>query len=209
MECQFELTKENTVVPNNLYQEKFQQVQRSILTELAKNRQLFRNPPTLESLDAITPNWGCILDNNTYTWNPYTRISTTKLPEGTNAGYVDLVLEGVSLSRSTIVPHFDSIYLEQPNKIIEFEWNENTPELEEVSDLAAAPEGNLELRSPVVREREKRAAKEKIREALRQAEVVRNEALKMANEFYHTYDVSDNESTFTEWMEEDCENTPV
>lgn len=208
MECQFELTKENTVVPNNVYQTKFQQVQRFILTELAKNRQLFRNPPTLESLEAITPNWGCILDNNTYIWNPYTHISTTKLKEGKNTGYVDFVLEGVSLSRSTIVPYFNTKYLEKPNELIEFEWSENVPELEEVSDLAAAPDGTLELRSPLVREREKKAAKEKIREALRHAEVVRNEAMKMANEFYHTYDVSDNESTFTEWVE-DCEDTPV
>lgn len=206
----FECTDGKTVVPNHSHQPKFEKVQRAVLSELTKNPQLFKNPPTMESLEAITPNWGCILKEKEYVWNPYTIISTNNLLDSQTKGSVDMSLEGITLSRSTITPQFRATYVEEER--IEFDWNTNPntnlPELEEVSDLAFA-EGSLELRDPVLRDQQKKDAKERIRSALRDAHAAKLEAIQMANEFLHTFDVSDNESTFTEWIQEVSEDESV
>ena len=59
------------------------------------------------------------------------------------------------------------------------------------------------LQDPAVAERKKAEAKERIRAAFRTAEQATRDAEQMASEFYDVYDLSDNESAFSEWMEEE------
>lgn len=207
MGCRFELNREKTVIPCKDCQPQFKSLQDKILSELTNHKQLFKNPPSLESLEAITPNWGCIVADNEYVWNKYTAISTNDIGIDQVPGYVDVSLVGIFLSRSTISPQFNAIYLEKmAETAIEFDWNIRAPELEEVSDIVSPTEGTVELRDPAVRRREKIEQKNKIREALRTASTAKEEAIRLAQSFLQEYDISDNESTFTEWMEDVSED---
>jgi hypothetical protein len=48
----------NGLVPTLSYQNALQSFKTTIVKELTNCRALFKNPPTLQSLLAITPNWG-------------------------------------------------------------------------------------------------------------------------------------------------------
>jgi len=203
--------------PDFACQPLFSALQQSILSELARNPILFKHPPTLESLRAITPNWGCIVKDEGngkgkgVAWNPYTKIAyggQMDLP-----CYVDLSLEGVSISRSTISPHFCVVYLCPKAPQIEYEWDvsvasvESVPVdgLEEVDDIEPAAENSsIALRDPATIQKEKREVKERIKAALRDAARAQAEANSMANEFFQTYELSDNESAFSEGMEDEA-----
>ena len=123
-------------------------------------------------------------------------------------GFVDFVLEGVYMSRSTIRPRFTAVFLESAGTdVIDFEWDaaeaEPVSELEEVSDIPDAVEGTLTIKDPATLAREKAETKARIRAAFAAADAARAAAEDDAARFYGTYDLSDNESAFTEWMSED------
>jgi hypothetical protein len=160
---------ESGIVPTFAYQDQLQAFRKHILTELCKHKQLFRYPPALESLEAITPQWGFIVKDGAAAVSPYTQIDVTV---GTQIPCdVDLVLAALIVSRSTIRPRFETVYL-KPN-VIDFDWCA-AEELEEVSDIQLDSSDSLELRDPVsIRAKEKqdvRAAFQRASDARAQAE---------------------------------------
>ena len=195
----------DTVIPNLEHQDKLLVFKNRILSELANHTQMFKKPPTLEYLQAITPNWGCIVHENRPKWNPYTYINNT-IPITQRPCYVDFILTDLFISRSTISPRFETVFIEniQDNNLIDIEWSANpiVPEVEEISDISFPSAGSIELRDPAVMEKAKLEAKYAVKMAFQKASVARREALDLANKFANEFTISDNESMFSDWLEE-------
>lgn len=186
-------------------QPKFVALQSKILSELVKERSLFRNPPSVESLAAITPNWGFVTVSGKVQVSPYTAIDASGIRQPC---IVDLQLTQVEISRTTIRPIFIMVYVGPVGAgIIDFEWSAGktgADELEEISDVPnAAEEGTFTLMDPAIKEREKAAAKAVVKAAFVAAEEARAHAEKLADDFEAKYDLSDSESAFSEWLSED------
>lgn len=201
-----ELTAQG-LVPTLSYQEQLQSMKTSVVQELTLCHQLFKNPPTLSSLLAITPNWGFVKGESGVQLSPYTRITIRGLDSTTVPCMVDLVLESVSISPATLSPIFGVEFVKTLSDVIDFEW---TPvaakeELEEVSDVTNTEDGVLTLMNPAEKIRAKLAAKERVREAFRASQLAHNNAVNLANSFMDEFDLSDSESAFSEWMSEDDE----
>lgn len=205
MGTKYELNERSEILPDVSHQEKLQLAKVTVLTELAKHEQLFKNRPKLDSLMAITPNWGCILIDGVSQWSSHTEISINienvkdKVP-----CYVDLILDGVYISRSTITPFFRTVFLEKKlqTTTIDFDWNPvSSPEVEEVSDITQSEEGVIKLRDPIAMLKAKQEAKVAIQAAFKQASDLHMEAVKQAKQFMIEFDIGDNESVFSEWMD--------
>ena len=202
------LTAARTVEPDLSFQDNFRELQDFVLSELLKNRQLFKNPPSLESLQAITPNWGCIVKDKDVVWNTYMQLSLPDLKAELLPAWGDFALVGLTVTRSTISPVFMMQFLETKASQIDFEWpgvpsggGGGADSLEEVSDIAAAvAEGSVRLRNPADILKEKLEQKTVVRQAFEDAEAARLRAEQLANTFMAKYDLSDNESAFSEWM---------
>jgi hypothetical protein len=212
------VSQPDIITPVLEYQSVFQTLQRRILVELTKNRQLFKNAPSIESLEAITPNWGFITTGDTIQLSPYTLVSI----EPTISAYpriIDLELTALHISRSTIRPLFRGVAL--ADNLIEFDWMATSSaaaaavgigrgaELEEVSDVAYhdVVAGVISLKDPDMLKREKLAAKERVRSAYRDADAAREAADGVAANFHLTYDLSDTESAFSEWASDSDSDT--
>ena len=211
------VSRADIITPVLEHQSVFQTLQRRILLELTKNRQLFKNAPSIESLEAITPNWGFITTGDTIQLSPYTLVSI----DPTISAYpcsIDLELTALHISRSTIRPLFRGAPL--ADNLIEFDWMSATAtatavgigrggaELEEVSDVAYDDVvGVISLKDPDMLKREKLAAKERVRSAYREADAAREVADGVAANFHLTYDLSDTESAFSEWASDSDSDT--
>jgi hypothetical protein len=195
------------LVPTLEHQPKFMELQTRMLTELVKNRQLFRTPPTLESLQYMTSAWGFIKNGNGEIQVSTSNILKNNIPVSQWPCIVDFVLEGLTLSRSSIQPVFILMYIEPAGgNVIDFDWgikDAEDSELQEVSDVSFMDSagGAMKIKDPATMLREKLEAKERVRAAYRAAESARETADKLASQFYSTYDVSDNESAFSEWAD--------
>ena len=189
------------IVPTLLNQQIFKNLQDTILSELIKSRQLFRNAPSRESLEAITPMWGCIVKDDGCIFSPYTIIEESSIPSVSCD--VDLMLHSLTVSRSTIRPSFQCIQLESP-RVIDFDWcaepESVNNDLEEVSDIPADSHNeSFCLRDPALSRKQMLEERERVRAAFRVAEEARTEAEDLAARFYETHDLSDSESAFSEW----------
>jgi len=192
------LSATDTIHPDVKYQEAFANIQKSILSELLTNKQLFRNTPTLESLEAITPKWGFVYMEDRYVWSPYTNIAYEDLKTFKLPAYVDLVLKGVHISRSSILPQFAPIFLEPIlDAVIDFEWDRPSKEIEEISDVPALEEGTIVLKDPATQRAARIAAKQTVREAYSKAREAYSVAETLAQAFVDKYDLSENESAFS------------
>lgn len=196
------------IEPTLEYQSVFQTLQARILNELVQNRQLYRTPPTLESLQCMTTVWGFI-KVGTDIKPSSSQILQNNIPVSQRPCIADYALTGLKLSRTVIQPIFDVVFLEMNTNdaVIDFDWgvSQEESELQEVSDVSVLPQASgdtMKIKDPVTLAREKAAAKEHVREAYRAAEVAREAAEELAGRFYASYDVSDNESAFSEWAEE-------
>ena len=160
-----------------------------ILKELANETALFRNPPTLKTLDAMAANW----------------VGDAKRTLGRSVGNVDLCLNKLVISRSRIESGWETVPAAAAT--IDFDWTAGVSsgaELEEVSDVPAAGGGEpFVLSDPAAKERAKAAEKAKVRDLFAAATNARLEAETAAAAFLDTYDLSDSESAFSEWMSAD------
>jgi hypothetical protein len=212
---------EGGILPNVEAIAKFTELRKTVLRELTKERRMFKHAPSLESLEAITPVWGFILMNGAPQLSPYTTFLPQSQTEAFIACIVDFELKRLEISRSTIRPVFQTVYLEAAMPLpIEFDWGSDAAvdadadEIEEVSDVAldAAEESGggggsvVRLADPAAREREKEEAKARIRAAFLAAEEARATAEELAAKFHDTYDLSDSESAFSEWIGSDSES---
>lgn len=163
-----------------------------MLHELIAEPGLFRNPPTFKTLDGMTTHW----------------IGQVKMLKADPPIRVfDLVLKKLQISRSRIDPVWELV--EAATDSIDFDWGGGTAaastELEEVSDVpvSAGDESPFILTDPVAKERAKLTAKSQIRQLFATAHNARLEAETAAAAFLDTYDLSDTESAFSEWMSAD------
>lgn len=184
------------LVPSLEYQTAFDELRQRIVSELPKNRQMFKTVPSYASLDSITPPWGFVGTSDGVSLSPYSQI-TSDIDDVFN-GEATFTLDAVLISRSSVLPHFQ---VNTVKNVIELEWGEEE-ELAEVSDIPSA-DGASELRlvDPAARERAKQDEKERIREMFKAAE-------EAAAGWFEKYEPSDNESTFTEWMGEEETESP-
>jgi hypothetical protein len=185
-------------------QTRFRSLQSLVLSELAKEKDLFKNPPSRAALESITPNWGFVSSGGRMIFSPYSNlisdIQSDKLP-----CQVDIQLKSLEISRSTIRPTWKVHYLGHRKPAIDLDWNAlavSNEEIMEVSDVATQAPSNqmITLQDPASRIREKLEAKQKIREAFAAAKLARHNAEELAANFYESYDLSDSESAFTEWL---------
>lgn len=186
-------------------QPRFRTLQSLVLSELSKEKDLFKNPPTLTSLEAITPNWGFILSGTTQIFSPYAILHPFDIAEHKLPCLVDIQLKSLEISRSTIRPVFKLHYLGPTKAEIDFEWP--TPhavdEVVEVSDIPVAVDNSvITLTDPAHQRRERQTLKAEIRSAFAMADEARAIAETKAKAFYEKYEneLSDSESAFTEWM---------
>jgi hypothetical protein len=204
------------IAPTLEHQPRFQQYQSMILQKLASNRQLYKSPPTLESLQCMTPAWGFIKTGSGEIGLAKTTIIRNNIPASKWPCMADFVLHGLKISRSLIQPVFDLLFVEslESAHVIDFDWGVEDAagagnDLEEVSDVSfmdTASGGAMKIKDPALIAREKAEAKERVRAAYRAAEAARETADKMASQFYSTYDVSDTESAFSEWADLESED---
>ncbi len=194
----------------------FEGMQSVMLNELMHNKQLFKNAPTKQSLETITPKWGIVLFEGKAQWSPYTTIQIpTDFSKREFPARVDLSLKSLHISRTSIKPVFEAVYVGpvQESNVIDFDWStdalEAAAELSEVSDIAAAMEGDadcIELRDPASIRQKRAQAKQAIRELYHQADEMRERADDAAAKFYEEFDLSDGESAFSEWQSDNDED---
>lgn len=200
------LLQNGTLIPNLDHQERLLELKHAVLMKLVNHTDMFKKPPTLEYLQAITPNWGCIVQDNAPQWSPYTILSIST-GEAQQPCFVDLILTGLYISRSRISPHFETVFVEtyQEQKIIDIEWSPDScppaPEVEEISEISFPSAGTMELRDPATLAKLKQEAKLAVKAAFQKATVVRDEALELAKKYTNDFEISDNESMFSEWLE--------
>jgi hypothetical protein len=186
-------------------------LQHLVLSELAQQKGLFKNQPTLSALEAITPNWGFVTQTDgIIKFSPYAKLEYSTIAASNLPCLVDIQLKSLEISRSTIRPIFVLHYLGKKSATIDFEWSASplqtqivANDLTEVSDLGDESSGDndvLYLADPAKKAREKAEAKAQIRGAFLAAEEARSNAEELAKTFYKNYDLSDSESAFTEWM---------
>lgn len=170
----------------------FTSCRNTILKSLCENKSLFRTAPSFASLEAITPPWGFVSTSSGIVLSPYTQI-TNQFPS-TYDGPVDFKLVEVTLSRSCIKPHF---YVDAADALIDLAFDVAEDELLEVSDVPSSEgDGHVHLTDPARRLQQKNEEKERIR-------CMFTAAAAEAERWYETYDVSDNESAFSEWLDEE------
>lgn len=188
-------------------QSRFRGLQSLVLSELAKEKSLFKNPPTLASLEAITPNWGFVASEGKMIFSPYAKLESVHIRPDQLPCLVDVQLKGLEISRSTVRPRFTLHYLGKKHNEIDFDWPAPAPpvDLTEVSDVPFAEEGPqvVALADPALKARQKAEAKAQIRAAFEAAKAARASAQELADKFYEAYDLSDSESAFTEWMSDE------
>ncbi len=205
-----------TLIPDTSTQSVFQDLRTRALTDLMNTSNLFKNKPTMESLESITPKWGVVYQDSAKSpqasWSSYTQLvfdSKVSYP-----CVVDLELVSIQITRSTICPTFNVVFLEKesPSSVIDFEWSAASApppnkEVEEVDDITAIETSEiLHLRDPVKAEQEKEDAKEYVRSLFRTADEAREQALDAMRAFFDTYSPDDDESNFSEWMAEESEH---
>lgn len=200
------------ITPTLEFQPVFQTLQSNILNELVKHRQLYKSPPTLESLQCMTSAWGFIKVGNEIQPSK-TMIVRNNIPASQCPCIADYVLDGIKISRSLIQPVFSLVFVESvAENVIDFDWGVSTDDretdLQEVSDVSFMPvvSGDMKIKDAATREREKAEAKERVRAAYRAAEAARDAADALASQFYSAYDVSDTESAFSEWADLDSDD---
>jgi len=226
-----------TILPEASVQQKFDKLEQTVLNELTKTETLFKNKPSYESLQRITPRWGMVYDtDDTPHWSEYTEkefFFDVKMGAYTNS-IVDLELIGILITRSTISPKFAVKFVEKDTQgeVIDFDWqtpavpvkelltyNPNSKwaqvnpigasDIEEVNDLEATTTDTnpVTLRSPALIAKEKADAKEQVKVLFRTADEARQKALMAMSNFFGKYEVSDDESQFSDWVTDDDEST--
>jgi len=196
----------NTLVPDVDVNGPLDKIKDEILMNLVHNKQLFKHSPTLSSLTALSPPWGVVLDGEVKRWSPTSTFrniaNMTAIPD---ASYVHLVLEGLYVSRSRISPVFSIKFLSTIPALppIEFDFDD-AGSLEEVADIPEVGGDNVVLLTdPAIKQKAKADAKRSIKEAFMIADAAHEAAAQRAHAFLDEYDLSDNESGFSEWLTED------
>lgn len=195
------------LIPDIRIQSTMESYRNRILSELVKNKTFFRTPPTYESIQAITPVWGIIVNSLTHElrWAPDQIIEKSESLTANTTAYVNLQLKGIEISRSTIQPVWIMNVIQvlpdpsHSDGVIDFEF-------EDVYDDGVKSVGSNEFEEDVTGEpvqlmnhaEKKRIAKDQVRQTLRRLAEARMAADTAMERFYDEYDLSEGESDFSD-----------
>lgn len=168
------------------------------LKDLSRNKVLFKSPPTLASLTAITPMWGILLRGESTEW------SKQDLWNAKEAGkLVLLVATGIVVSRQSILPIWGvEIRKVLPDaQVIDFDFGGGGADVGDDgisvhSDDLASEEGIVALKDPKER---KRAMKTYVRQLLENVSNAQLEADDAMDRFFSEFDLSEDESDFSDY----------
>lgn len=165
-----------------------------MVADLARNKVMFRTPPTVSSLTAITPMWG-ILIRGEAEWSRQD-LWTKPASEGT---LVALEARGIVLSRQSILPMWGvqvrKVLPEASVIDLDFGATEGDGASVHSEDLASE-EGVVALKDPGQR---KQQMKVYVRGLLEKAGQAKMEAEDAMDRFFAEYDLSEDESDFSEY----------
>jgi hypothetical protein len=165
------------------------------LKDLTKNKVLFQTAPSLSSLQAITPMWGILLTGDTMEWSKNDKWDV----RSETGSIVHLLANAILISRQSIVPFWTSKIMHSlPDKanVIDFDFGSETDGESVHSDDLMAEEGVVNLKNPDER---KRQAKEHVKELMAKASESRRIAEEAMDRFFSEFDLSDDESEFSEY----------
>jgi hypothetical protein len=177
----------------------------SVLKAVSENKAMFRQPPTLKSLQALASQWGVIVQNGAVTWgtNNVWNISATSSILENRKAYVNLTLASLIISRSAIRAVWNVEWQEYITDAPQIDIDFDVGDTEDGGDVQSV--GSMDIESDgtevvplqdLVKKR--RDAKQNVRELLRlsrQAKLAAEDAL---DRFYNEFDLSDDESEFSE-----------
>lgn len=194
-------------IPVLSVQKQITELRATVLRLLMENKTIFRNPPTFDSLQAITPPWGILIRNNNLEWSS---VNKWQIDESllTNNAIVRLVLTGVEISRSYIYPVW-SFSIQQilpektPEGVIDFTFDEPAFERDDAKSVASVASDDfinedtniITLHNPNER---KCLLKQQIRELLKKASDAQHAADDAMDRFFDEYDLSEDESDFSD-----------
>jgi len=188
----------------------FKALQARLLAELVHHKQLFKTPPSLDSLTSLSPPFGPVVlprsEGGATVFSPTATFRHD--PSLKTPCFVDLMVEGLYVSRTCISPVFSTRFLESAIPATSEALDFADDGLEELADLPEVADSNpvVLLVDPVVAAREKAAKKQTVKEAFLLATAARERAVERAHAFLEEYDLSDNESGFSEFLDEEDED---
>jgi hypothetical protein len=175
------------------------------LRDLTRNKVLFKTPPTLAALTALAPTWGLLLRSGAAEWNRQDSWWDGAAKKGAGSR-VALMALGVIISRQSIVPVWDVEVkgaLPESSVVIDLDFGgasdgEVSVEDDGVSvhsDDFVSEEGVVKLADT---EQRKADAKARVRALMAVASKAKMEADDAMDRFFTEYDLSEDESDFSE-----------
>ncbi len=176
------------------------------LKDVALNKVMFKTPPTLGSLTAITPMWGILLRGGVPEWSQQD-IWTVAAKDKTTTRVVSLVAEGIVLSRQSILPMWGVQVLKALPDAQVIDLDFGGADVADVGDEGASvhsedlasEEGVVALRDPTSRKRVMKAHVRQLLEKVAQAKMEADDAM---DRFFSEFDLSEDESDFSEYEDD-------
>ena len=199
------------LVPNIQVQTHIQSLRIAVLEGLCEARGLFKTPPKLERLEAITPVWGIVIvgsgsgtdDLKWHTFNVWDQ-AAVKAADG---HIVHLVLKAVEISRHSVLPVWSLSVLRRIPELpastaIDFDFGDDEGQEGGEGDVCSIHSSDLDFEEGVVHlmdaSERKRICKQNARELLRRAAEAQMAADAAVDRFYADFDLSEGESDLSE-----------
>jgi hypothetical protein len=171
--------------------------------DLSLNKVMFRTPPTLASLTAITPMWGILIRGDKAEWSR--QDLWTKPPVKDHALVISLVAQGVVISRQSILPVWGvKVIKALPDAhIIDLDFGSGSSDSDEGASVhsedLASEEGVVALKDPGERKRQMKAYVRGLLEKVAQAKMEADDAM---DRFFSEFDLSEDESDFSDYEDD-------
>lgn len=195
-----------SLIPILSIQKQITELRTTVLKLLVENKFIFRNPPTPDSLQAITPPWGILIrSNNQLEWSSVNKWQIDEERLQNNDAIVRLVLTGIEISRSRINPVWSLAVIQvlpekEPEGLIDFDFDaipQANDDVKSISSDDIVSEDTQIVRLTNPRER-KQFLKSQIRELLVKASDARLAADDAMDRFFDEFDLSEGESDFSD-----------
>lgn len=190
------------IKPDLSVQKQIAQLREQVLEQILQTKTLFRTPPTLASLQSITPPWGILLHaKKPMEWSVVNQWTLPQEELKQKEALVHIVLKAIEISRSRICPVWGlSIVRLSPEKegLIDFTFHDTSEDVKSVvSDEfeEVVDETVFQLTNP---SEKKRNAKHHIRELLQKAAEARHAVDDAISRFFQEFDLSEDESDFSD-----------
>ena len=160
---------------------------------------LFKNSPTMKTLEQLLSPWVLIDDKGAYT------VKCVLPTPGTKEGSGILSLSGILIKREGISPIWTVDSYTENTPVVDFNWEQEQPEsdLREVTLIESEmPSDNtqvMHLRTDEEYNTRKFVAKERVKESRLKAILARRAAEVETTRYYNEFNFGENESTFSEY----------